>query len=149
MNRNKVRVRAPRGRWLVSIALVAGGILTGGMLAGSQIAGAQDATSTSTPSATATAAGDSVRDPVSLDHGPNETLLTDGTANKVEAAALDAVQGATVIRVETDSDSSAYEAHLQRDDGSIVTVKVDEDFNVTSTESGFGAGPGSWDASTG
>lgn len=149
MDGNDARVRAPRGRWLASIALVAGGIVAGGILAGSQIAGAQDATSTSTQSATATAAGDSGKDPASMDHGPNETLLTDGTANKVEAAALEAVQGATVIRVETDSDGSAYEAHLQKDDGSIVTVKVDEDFNVASTESGFGAGPSSWDTSTG
>jgi hypothetical protein len=69
-----------------------------------------------------------------------ETLLTDGAASKVKAAALAAVPGGTVIRVETDSAGSPYEAHVRKADGSIVTVKVDKDFHVTSTESGFGAG---------
>ena len=73
-------------------------------------------------------------------HGPGEKLLTDGTASKVKAAALAAVPGGTVIRVETDSAGSPYEAHVQKSDGSIVTVKIDDSFNVTSTESGFGAG---------
>jgi hypothetical protein len=73
-------------------------------------------------------------------HGPGETLLTDGTASKVKAAALAAVPGGTVIRVETDSAGSPYEAHVQKSDGSIVTVKIDDTFNVTSTESGFGGG---------
>jgi hypothetical protein len=81
-------------------------------------------------------------DPADLDHGPGETLLTDGTASKVKQAALDKVSGATVIRVETDNEGSPYEAHLQKSDGSEVTVKVDKDFNVTSTETGFGGGPG-------
>jgi hypothetical protein len=73
-------------------------------------------------------------------HGPGETLLTDGTTSKVKAAALAAVPGGTVIRVETDSAGSPYEAHVQKSDGSIVTVKIDDSFNVTSSESGFGAG---------
>src|SRR4029079_12021409 len=80
-------------------------------------------------------------DPAQLKHGPGETLLTDGTADKVKQAALDKVPGATVIRVETDSDGSPYEAHLQKSDGSEVTVKVDKQFNVTDVESGFGGGP--------
>ena len=76
-----------------------------------------------------------------LSHGPGETLLTDGTADKVKQAALDKVSGATVIRVETDNEGSPYEAHLQKSDGSEVTVKVDKQFNVTSVETGFGGGP--------
>jgi hypothetical protein len=128
--------KPPRRRWLAPIGLVIGGMLAGGIFAGTQIASAQDS---STSAASATAPGG---DPVTMKHGPDETLLTSDTADKVEAAALDAVPGATVIRVETDSDGSAYEAHLQKDDGSVVTVKVDKDFNVTDTESGFGAGPG-------
>jgi len=79
--------------------------------------------------------------PAQLKHGPGETLLTDGTADKGKQAALDKVPGATVIRVETDSDGSPYEAHLQKSDGSEVTVKVDKQFNVTDVESGFGGGP--------
>jgi hypothetical protein len=78
--------------------------------------------------------------PATLSHGPGETLLTDGTADKVRQAALDKVPGATVLRVETDSDGSPYEAHLQKSDGSEVTVKVDKQFNATDVESGFGRG---------
>jgi hypothetical protein len=79
-------------------------------------------------------------DPATMKHGPGETLLTDGTASKVKQAALDKVSGATVIRVETDSDGSLYEAHLQKSDGSEVTVKVDKDFKATDVQSGFGPG---------
>jgi uncharacterized membrane protein YkoI len=72
--------------------------------------------------------------------GPGETLLTDGTADKVKEAALDKVSGATVLRVETDAQGSPYEAHLRKSDGSEVTVKVDKQFNATAVESGFGRG---------
>ena len=74
-------------------------------------------------------------------HGPGETLLTDGTASKVKAAALAAVPGGTIIRVETDSDGSPYEAHVRKADGTFVTVKVDRNFKVTSIQTGFGGGP--------
>lgn len=78
--------------------------------------------------------------PEALRHGPGETLLTDGDAAKVKRAALDKVPGATVLRVETDAQGSPYEAHLQKSDGSEVTVKVDKQFKATDVESGFGAG---------
>lgn len=135
------RPRHSRRRRLASAGLVASGLFAGAILAGSHIAGAQ--TPTSTPSASASASTGRM-DPAKVAHGPGETLLTDGTANKVKAAALAAVPGGTIIRVETDSAGSAYEAHVRKADGSIVTVKVDKDFKVTSTESGFGGGmPGS------
>src|SRR5207249_5120493 len=109
--------------------------------AGTHIAGAQSPTSSNT--ATATASGGS-NNAATVKHGPGETLLTDGTATKVRAAALAAVPGGTIIRVETDSAGSPYEAHVRKSDGSIVTVKVNKDFKVTSTDSGFGRGmPGS------
>jgi uncharacterized membrane protein YkoI len=79
--------------------------------------------------------------PADVGHGPNETLLSGDTASKVKQAALDKVPGATVLRVETDSEGSPYEAHLQKSDGSQVTVKVDKQFNATDVESGFGGGP--------
>jgi hypothetical protein len=81
------------------------------------------------------------RSPAALSHGPGETLLTDGTASKVRAAALGKVPGATVLRVETDSQGSPYEAHLQKSDGSQVTVKVNKQFQATDVQSGFGGGP--------
>lgn len=77
-----------------------------------------------------------------MTHGPGEKLLTGTTADKAEATALDVVPGGTIIRVETDSDGSAYEAHVQKADGSDVTVKLDANFNVTDTIDGFGGGPG-------
>jgi uncharacterized membrane protein YkoI len=122
-------------RWLVSAVLVASGLVAGGILAGSHIAGAQGATSTATQAAASTQASNGAR------HGPDETLLTGTTASRVKAAALQAVPGGTVIRVETDSDGSPYEAHVTKSDGSVVTVKLDKNFKVTSTINGFGAGP--------
>jgi hypothetical protein len=76
--------------------------------------------------------------PAAVSHGPGETLLSGSTASSVKTAALAAVPGATVVRVETDSAGAAYEAHLQKSDGSYVTVKLDKSFHVTATQSGFG-----------
>jgi uncharacterized membrane protein YkoI len=51
-----------------------------------------------------------------------------------KAAALAKLPGATVVRVETDADGDAYEAHVTKADGSRATVKFDKSFNVTSVE---------------
>ena len=75
-----------------------------------------------------------------MPNGPGETVLTGTTADKVKAAALAAVPGGTIIRVETDNEGSPYEAHVQKADGTVVTVKVDSSFKVTDTITGFGAG---------
>jgi hypothetical protein len=66
--------------------------------------------------------------------GTGETLLTGSTAQKVEEAALAAVPNGTIIRAETNSDGSPYEAQVQKSNGDEVVVKVDENFNVTSIE---------------
>jgi uncharacterized membrane protein YkoI len=66
-----------------------------------------------------------------------ETALTGTTAAKVKAAALAKYPGATIERVETDSDG-VYEAHLTTTDGERVTVEVDKAFKVTGEESGPG-----------
>jgi len=73
--------------------------------------------------------------------GPGETLLTGTTAAKVKAAALAAVPGATVVRVETDSGSATYEAHLKTSSGTEKTVKVNADFTVAAVQDGMGQGP--------
>jgi hypothetical protein len=80
-------------------------------------------------------------DPATVSHGPGETLLTDGTLNQVKQTALAKVPGASVIRIETDSDGSPYEAHLRKSDGTEVTVKVDKQFQATAVQDGFGGGP--------
>jgi hypothetical protein len=136
------RERPRRRRRLAATGLVAGGVVVGAILAGSTIAGAaRGSASSATPSAPAAAAGGARMDPATVDHGPGETLLTGSTADDVSAAALDAVPGGTIIRVETDSGGAAYEAHVRASDGSVVTVTFDTDLNVTDTASGFGAGP--------
>ena len=60
----------------------------------------------------------------------DETALTGETAAKVRAAALKAVPGATVLRVETDA-GGVYEAHLRKADGTHVKVTLGKDFTVT------------------
>ena len=134
--------RKRRRRWLGGASLVAVGLVAGGILAGSQIAGAASPSS-GTPSGTQAAAARQAPhgNPATMTHGPGETLLTGDAAAKVTAAAKKEVPGATIIRVETDSDGAAYEAHMQKADGTFVTVKFDKDFNVTGTDQGFG-GPG-------
>jgi uncharacterized membrane protein YkoI len=121
--------RDKRNRRAASIGLVAAGLITGAVLAGTHIAGAQSAMQS--PSAAARSTGHA-----------GETPLTGTTAEKVRAAALKAVPGGTIIRVETDADGSPYEAHVRKADGSEVEVKVDKNFNVTSIEEGHGPGHG-------
>ena len=75
-------------------------------------------------------------------HGPGEKLLTGDTADKVEKAAQDKVPGGTILRVETDSDGSPYEAHVRKSNGSEVVVKVNKDFEATDLQSGPGGPPG-------
>ena len=57
----------------------------------------------------------------------DEQLLTGETADKVTAAAKAKEPGATIERVETDSDG-VYEAHMVRADGTHITVQVGADF---------------------
>ena len=66
--------------------------------------------------------------------GAGEKPLTGDTADKVTKAAQDKVSGGTVLRVETDSDGSPYEAHVRKSDGTEVVVKVNKDFSVTGVE---------------
>ena len=105
--------------------------------AGVGAAGIAAAASNGTSGTAPPAAGN----PAALKHGPGEQLLTGTAAAKARAAALAAVPGATVIRVETDSAGAAYEAHLRKADGTEVTVKLNSAFTVTATQQGFGAPP--------
>jgi hypothetical protein len=129
--------------WIVVGSAAVGAALGGAAIAGAATGGSSSSTSaaTSATSAPTGAAPSNRPDPATLSHGPNETLLTGTTADKVKAAALAAVPGGTIIRVETDSAGSPYEAHVKKADGTEVTVKVDASFNVTATQPGFGAGP--------
>jgi hypothetical protein len=67
--------------------------------------------------------------------GPAETPLTGTVADKVRAAALAKYPGATIERLETDSDGD-YEAHLTTKAGEHLVVEVDKAYAVTGTEQG-------------
>ena len=136
---------ARRGRtWLLISAAAVGAAVGGAGIANAATTGSSSTTAASSATSSAAPSPSSSpkpADPATLSHGPDETLLTGTTADKVKAAALAAVPGATIIRVETDSAGSPYEAHITKADGTQVTLKIDASFKVTATEQGFGAGP--------
>ena len=115
------------------ISLVAAGLVGGGVLASSMSANAAGTDSTTTPAAQSSAAptnpnpGD-----LSKPQRSDETLLTGTTADKVKAAALAKYPGATIQRLETDSEG-VYEAHIVSG-GKQLIVQVGKDFTVTGTQ---------------
>jgi hypothetical protein len=132
-----------RSNLVWSAGLVAAGVIAGGVLASTLTASAETTPSPGT-TATAPAAGGSGGAAARAGGGqrPGETLLTGTNAEKAKAAALKALPGATIVRLETDADGAVYEAHVTKADGSRATVKFDKDFAVTSVEEGMGGGPG-------
>ena len=92
------------------------------------------------PNVTSPSAQGGTFDPTKGGHvganGVVEVLLTGTNADKARAAALAAVPGATIERVETDAEGAVYEAHMVKSDGSHVTVKMDANFKVTGIETG-------------
>jgi hypothetical protein len=130
-------------RWAGAVGLLAAGAISGGALASTLSASA----ATSTPAASASTAsspgsnqarhpGPGAAQPVR----PDEKSVLSATASTLRAAALKAVPGGTVYRIETDAGDSAYEAHIKKADGSLATVKFDKNLKVTTVESGMGAG---------
>jgi uncharacterized membrane protein YkoI len=140
-------------KWIVPGSILAAAALAvvGTSLVNSLQANAATGTTAATGTATAqTAAATDAQvtppDPSRGGHvgsnGTKEVELTGDSAEKAKAAALAAVPGGTVIRVENDADGQGtYEAHMKKADGSLVTVLMDASYKVTSTETGMG-GPG-------
>jgi uncharacterized membrane protein YkoI len=110
--------------------LVTAGVLAGGVLASSMTASAQSPTATTGSTTAAAPRGQRA----------GETLLTGTDLATARAAALKAVPGATVVRVETDADGAVYEAHVTKADGTAATVTFDKSFTVTAVEAGMGGG---------
>ncbi|HVQ94219.1 MAG TPA: hypothetical protein VMU51_24480 [Mycobacteriales bacterium] len=129
-------------RFGVAAGLIGVGVAAGAVLVMSLSANAATGTAAPSPSVSAPASGGpegggqgapgGTRDE-SKSQRPDEHLLTGDTATKVTAAALAKYPGATIQRVETDSDG-VYEAHLTTADGNRVTVEVGKDFAVTGEE---------------
>ena len=129
-----------------AIALAAAGVVVGGVLASTLTASAAGS-STNDNNAPGNSFGlaqsarpDGRGGPPPCGARPDEKQLTGSDAAKAKAAALEAVPGGTVIRVETDAGDAKYEAHMTKADGTMVTVKMDKDFNVTAVEDGMGKG---------
>ena len=129
---------------------MAGTALLGGALGASLIGTANTQTnsdSTSTTTADSTTGATTTPDPRPAPdwskgghqaNGITETVLTGDDLAKAEAAAEAAVPGATAEHAETDAEGAAYEVHMTKADGSLVTVKLDSSFNVTETIDGMG-----------
>jgi len=135
----------PAKKTVLAGALVAS-TLAGGALGAALLTGSANAAD-STPSTTAASGSGSgssgsaapAFDPTKGGHTANgitETLLTGDAATKAKAAALAAVPGGTIERVENDAEGAAYEAHMTKSDGTQVTVKMDSSFKVTGVETG-------------
>ena len=153
MRRQRVEGSSERRGWRGwggKVALAVGGMLVGGVLAGTLAAnaagnnaaagqaGAYGVPGYGAPNGPGRHGGGPRGDrDESRSQRPDEHLLTGDTAAKVRAAALARYPGATVLRVETDSDG-VYEAHLTTAGGQRVTVEVDKSFKVTGEESGPG-----------
>jgi hypothetical protein len=128
----------------VKLALVGAGLAAGAIIAGA--IGANAATSsTSTAAGTSTSAPSAPSNgrPPADRHGSkpvrsDEKSVDAALAAKLKAAALRAVPGGTVYRVETDSGNATYEAHMTKSNGSEVTVKFDKNLKVTGIEAGMG-----------
>ena len=108
--------------------LVAGALVLAGFGGGAALAlgGSASAASGSSSSSEAPVEGHA-----------GETPLTGTTAAKVKAAALAKYPGATIQRLETDSEG-VYEAHVTTQAGEDVIVQVGKAFTVTGTQTGGG-----------
>lgn len=134
-----------RNRTALKIALVGAGIAAGAIGATAIGAGAQSTTAGSATSAPVTAATKAPDRPA-RDHGgsapirSDEKSLSASKAATLKAAALKAVPGGAVDRVESDAGDGVYEAHMTKANGSRVTVKFGKNLKVIKVEAGMGSG---------
>jgi len=143
MRSHQGRMTPVRSAGLVAAGLVAGGILAATI--GANAAGNGSTGSATTPSTYAAGVpGYAHSGPpggFGAGHGrSDETVVTGSNAATLTSKATSKVPGATVLRVETDAGDGAYEVHMQKSDGSLVTVKFDKNLDVTAVEDGMGKG---------
>jgi uncharacterized membrane protein YkoI len=67
--------------------------------------------------------------------GDDDKPLRGSNLEKATAAALEHTGGGTVIETEVGDDGAAYGVEIRRDDGSVVEVSLDAEFNVIGDES--------------
>lgn len=66
--------------------------------------------------------------------GDDDRPLQGADRDRATQAALDHVGGGTVIETEVGDDGAAYGVEIEKADGSVVEVNLDEDFQVIGTE---------------
>ena len=142
MNTDPTNDRGRRVRPLARAGgLLAAGAVAGGILAATiSASAADDATGTTTGTVRYGYARSDAADRGSAPVRDDERPVSADVAAKLRAAALKAVPGGTVHRVETDAGDAAYEAHMARADGTSVTVTFDSGLAVTGVEDGMGRG---------
>jgi hypothetical protein len=134
----------------LKIALVGAGLAAGAISATAIGASAQSTSTgsgstastaaTSAPTAPDRPAGDTGKPGGAAPVRSDEKAVSASLTATLKAAALKAVPGGTVYRVETDAGDAAYEAHMTKADGTQVTVKFSKDLKVTAVEDGMGKG---------
>ncbi|MCU1656869.1 MAG: hypothetical protein JWO57_1525 [Pseudonocardiales bacterium] len=133
----------------LKIALVGAGIAAGAIGATAMGASAASTSTTSgTPAAYTGSSAPAAPNGSSAPKGhggstpvrSDEKSLSASVTATLKAAALKAVPGGTVYRIESDAGDGVYEAHMTKADGSQVTVKFDKSLNVTKVETGMGTG---------
>lgn len=136
------RGSGPSGRARTA-GIIAAGLVAGGVAAGAIGVVAATASPTASPTASANEGTPSRAPDGSRQSTPvrdDEKSVTSEQAVTLKAAALKAVPGGTVYRIETDAGDGTYEAHMTKADGSRVTVKFDAKLAVTEVEDGMGSG---------
>lgn len=129
-----------------TIGLLAAGAVIGGITASTLVASAapspsaSPSTGTVEPGTAEASEAPHAPDRIGTSVRSDEKVLTGTDYDKAKAAALAAVPGATIYRIETDADGATYEAHLVKADGTEATVKMDKNFKVTATQAGHGSG---------
>src|SRR6266516_2065181 len=127
------------------LALLGAGVAAGVITATAVGANAATSSGSSAASSTSASAPATNGQPPANQHGSSpvrsdEKAVDSATAAQLKAAALKAVPGGSVYRIETDAGDGAYEAHMTKADGTEVTVKFDENLAVIGVESGMGKG---------
>ena len=144
MKNSKDGLSRARSAGLIAAGVIAGGVLAGTIGASAASSGSGSTTTPTTPSYSAGVPGDGhAGPPGGFGAGPgrsDEKVVTGSTATSLTTKAKAKVPGATVLRVETDAGDGYYEVHMQKSDGSPVTVKFDKSLGVTAVEDGMGKG---------
>jgi hypothetical protein len=134
-----------RKRAALTVGVLAAGVAAGAIGA-TTIGASAESTSGSQPAVgTSSSSSGAAHQPPNGARGSapvrsDEKSVSASTAATLKAAALKAVPGGTVYRVETDAGDGAYEAHMTKADGSLVTVKFDKNLKVIKVETGMGEG---------